>query len=350
MPVQVFDMTTENHQYRRFQFRGENNCDFYDGELTCLSGLNVDMKIEKSVPGQYPIYKLTSRSGLTFRRSWSHIRNDKTNVTVFWFVRHGRIVITQAGKRHFINPHECTITRSSQPLFMELTPDESGCLEVLHIVVPTHKLYPIIGGNAELGKPIPASKGDISVTERMLTLLFESDADMAPDIAEQMAETLLAGLSTTVARYLGEAKPHLSIPQKRVSDIVHFIDQNFSNPDLSQKMVAERYGISLRYLCHLLKKCGYSFSGLVWERRMLAAREWLEEPKMQRYSITEIAYMAGFKSSAHFSRVFKEHHGTAPREYRTTHFARCAQARQNCNASDTGGVDFRNRNTARQWQ
>jgi AraC family transcriptional activator of tynA and feaB len=316
MPVLAFDMTTANHQYRRFEFRGEHNKDYYDGDLECLSGRDVDMKIEKSTPGEYAIYKLTSRSGLTFRRSWAHIRKDKTNVTVFWFVRRGQIAVSHAGIRHVVNPHECMITRSSKAFFMELTPDEGGVLEAMHLVVPSHKLYAVIGENAEVGKPIPASKGDIAVMERMLTLLFEEDADIDPDIAEQMAETLLAGLSKTVARVLGNPVARPSIADKRISDITRYINQNFSNPDLNQKMVADRCGISLRYLCHILKKHDLSFSTLVWERRMATSRDWLQDAKMQHYSISEIAYMAGFKSSAHFSRMFKMRFGVAPREYR----------------------------------
>lgn len=321
MPVLTLDINTANHQVRRYQFRGENNSEYYDGELGFRSSRDIDMKIEKSAPGEYALYKLTSRSAVTFRRGWSHIRKDKTNVTVFWFVRRGQMAISHSGKRHLINPRECTITRSSKAFFMELTPDETGYFEAMHIVVPSYKLLGVLSDNAEAGLPIPASKGDISVTERMLTLLFEEDAEIDPEIAEQMAETLLTGLSKTIARYFGNPIPRPSIADKRISDITRYINQNFSNPDLNQTIVAERCGISLRYLCHILKKQGLSFSNLVWERRITTSRNWLEDQKMQHYSISEIAYMAGFKSSAHFSRMFKMRYGTAPREFRNGHGA-----------------------------
>ena len=332
MPVLAFDMTTANHQSRRFEFRGKNNVDYYDGDLAPLSPGDVDLKIEKSVAGEYSIYKLLSRSGLSFRRSWTHIRNDKTNVTVFWFVRRGRIVISHSGGKHVINPHECTITRSSKAFYMELMPDESGYVEAMHVVVPSYKLYSIISDNAEVGKPIPASRGDIAVTERMLTLLFEEDAEIDPEIAEEMARTLVTGLGKTAAKYLGNPAPGRSIADKRSSDIIRYIHQHFSNPDLNAKMVASSCGISLRYLCHILKKNDLSFSGLVWERRMTTAHDWLQDPKMQHYSISEIAYLAGFKSSAHFSRMFKMRHGVAPREFRNLEVeaAASAAARERC--------------------
>ena len=334
MPVLAFDMTTANHQSRRFEFRGKNNVDFYDGDLKPLSTGEVDMKIEKSVAGEYSIYKLVSRSGLSFRRSWTHIRNDKINVTIFWFVRRGRIAISHAGGRHVIHPHECTITRSCKAFYMELTPDQSGFVEAMHVVVPSHMLYSVISDNADVGKPIPASRGDIAVTERMLTLLFEEDADIDADIAEEMARTLVTGLGRTAARYLGAPVPGRSISDKRSGDIMRYVNQHFSNPDLNAKMVATSCGISLRYLCHILKKKSeLSFSRLVWERRLRATHDWLRDSKMMHYSISEIAYLAGFKSTAHFSRMFKTHYGMAPREFRnlqSSAAASGAEARERC--------------------
>lgn len=319
MPVLAFDMTTANHESRRFEFRGKNKTDYYDGELKALSAHEVDMRIEKSLAGEYSIYKLTSRSGLAFRRTWSHIRNDKTNVTVFWFVRHGRITVSYPGSRYTINPDECAITRSSRPFYMELTPDEGGHLEAIHVVVPSHKLYSIISEGLEVGRPFPTSTGDLFLTERIFTMLFEEDDQIDPGTAEQLVQTLITGLGKTISRISGSVAQRCSIADRRVADITRYINQHFANSDLNAKMVAESCGISLRYLCHILKKSDLSFSTLVWERRMETAHAWLQDERMRHYSICEIAYLVGFKSSAHFSRMFKARHGVAPREFRSLH-------------------------------
>ena len=317
MPVLAFDMNTANHESRRFEFRGKNNADYYDGELKPLSSVEVDMKIEKSLAGEYGIYRLVSRTGLAFRRSWSHIRNDKTNLTIFWFVRRGRMMIAHSGDRYFVNPRECAITRSSKAFYMELTPDEGGELEAMHLVVPTHALYSIIHDHMPMGKALPASKGDLFLAERIFTLLFEEEEQIDdPETAEQLVRALLSGLGRTIERLYGRPAPRSSISDRRIQDITKFINLNFANPDLNAKMVADSCGISLRYLCHILKKHDLSFSNLVWDRRMATAQDWLKDERMQHYSISEIAYLAGFKSSAHFSRMFKMRCGVAPREYR----------------------------------
>lgn len=315
MPVVAFDMTTANHEVRRFEFRGHNNADYYDGDLKPLSA-EVDMKIEKSLAGDYAIYKLTSRSGLAFRRSWSHIRHDKTNLTVFWFVRRGKMTLSHPGGRYVVNPHECAITRSSKAFYMELTADDGGMVEAIHVAVPSHMLYSVIDENTEMGRPFPSSKGDLFLIERIFTMLFEEDEQIDSDIAEQLVKTLLTGLGKTIERISGKPAPRCSISDKRIADIKRFINQNFANSDLNAKLVADSCGISLRYLCHILKKNELSFSNLVWDRRMSTAHDWLRDEKMQHYSISEIAYLTGFKSSAHFSRMFKTRYGMAPREFR----------------------------------
>lgn len=316
MPVLAFDMTTTNHEVRRHEFRGKNNADYYEGELRPLSTREVDMRIEKSGAGEYGIYKLTSRSGLAFRRSWAHIRSDKTNVTVFWFVRRGQVAVSYPGAKHIVSKDECTITRSCRPFYMELIPDDGGVLEVMHVVVPSHQLYAVIPEGVEAGKPFPASKGDLFLAERVFTLLFEEDDQIDPEIAEPLVQTLLTGVGKTITRAAGDTAQRSSIAEKRVGDITRYINQHFANPDLNAKMVADRCGISLRYFCQILKKNDLSFSNLVWERRVEMAHAWLRDPAMKTYLVCEIAYLVGFKSSAHFSRMFKTRFGIAPREYR----------------------------------
>lgn len=319
MPVLAFDMTTANHESRRFEFRGSNQADYYEGELKPLSLHNIDVRIEKSCAGGYTICKELSRSGLAFRRSWGHIRNDKTDLTIFWFMRRGRMSISHASGRHVVNPGECAITRSTRPFYMELTPPEGGGeLEVMHVVAPSHMIYGILSESVHFGHPFPASIGELALTDRILDIVFEKDAEIDQELAEQLVQTLLEGIGRTVTRLSGSPPSRETISDKRVGDITRYIGQNFSNPDMSAKMVADSCGISLRYLCHVLKNNGMSFSSLVWGKRAAATHEWLTNEKMRDYSISELAYRAGFKSSAHFSRMFKSKYGVSPRQFRAT--------------------------------
>ena len=105
---------------------------------------------------------------------------------------------------------------------------------------------------------------------------------------------------------------------QRFEDIEAYVAKNLTDPDLNYIEVAAKCGISARYFCHVLKEHGTSFSELLWSQRLRQARSWLESGEYQDHPIYQIAFMAGFKSAAHFSRMFKEFHGCSPREFRAT--------------------------------
>jgi AraC family transcriptional regulator, positive regulator of tynA and feaB len=54
----------------------------------------------------------------------------------------------------------------------------------------------------------------------------------------------------------------------------------------------------------------------LWGERLPKSREWLVSRSLLHYPIHRIANMAGFKSAAHFSRLFKSTYGTSPKDYR----------------------------------
>jgi transcriptional regulator GlxA family with amidase domain len=69
-----------------------------------------------------------------------------------------------------------------------------------------------------------------------------------------------------------------------------------------------------------LKANNTSFSELLWSQRLPKAREWLVADSFERYPIHKIATMAGFKSAAHFSRMFKSAYKVSPKEYRAKEY------------------------------
>ncbi|MNI67298.1 Transcriptional activator NphR [compost metagenome] len=107
-----------------------------------------------------------------------------------------------------------------------------------------------------------------------------------------------------------------SISEKRMAEVEYLISLNLSNPDFSLTAAALACKISPRYLCHVLRENGTTFSELLWSKRLEKSREWLLILDKRHYSISEIALSTGFKSAAHFSRMFREHYGGAPSEFR----------------------------------
>ena len=139
------------------------------------------------------------------------------------------------------------------------------------------------------------------------------EARLSPAGGYRWMETLI-GIAVRASEEAAPARQTIS--DRRLQDVLRFIEVHLSDPQLSTAMVAKGCGISPRYLSFLLRLKGTSFSELVWEQRLEKAKDWLSSSDPREISISEIAYGVGFKSPAHFSRMFKRVFKVNPREFR----------------------------------
>jgi AraC-like DNA-binding protein len=83
--------------------------------------------------------------------------------------------------------------------------------------------------------------------------------------------------------------------------------------DANMSVVARRLNISERTLARKLAKAGVGFSALRTRLRQELAQRYLKEPEL---SISEIAWLLGFRDVGAFSHAFKRWTGRAPRQVR----------------------------------
>jgi len=103
---------------------------------------------------------------------------------------------------------------------------------------------------------------------------------------------------------------NVSSSVQQAMDIIH---QNLSS-QISVPMLAEDIGISPNRLSSIFhRETGNTITEYVTSQRLLLAADLLV---MTTLSIQEITNQAGFSSSAYFSKVFREHYGVSPTEYR----------------------------------
>jgi pentatricopeptide repeat protein len=97
--------------------------------------------------------------------------------------------------------------------------------------------------------------------------------------------------------------------------IIHqIIEDNLDNEHFSVEDLAKKAGLS-RSMLHrkLIKLTGKSASDLITERRLLMAKELLENNVA---TASEIAYRVGFNSPSYFNKVFKKHFNVSPGDVR----------------------------------
>ncbi len=100
----------------------------------------------------------------------------------------------------------------------------------------------------------------------------------------------------------------------KVLQVKWIVREQFSNPSLNVKNIAERLQCSPDYLSHLFHtETGEKLIHYIQRVRIQSAVMALESTPLY---ISEIAYASGFSDPAYFARVFKKHRGESPAEFR----------------------------------
>jgi AraC-like DNA-binding protein len=92
------------------------------------------------------------------------------------------------------------------------------------------------------------------------------------------------------------------------------VREQFANPDLGVQHIAEQLGCSPDYLSHLFhSETKERMTRYIQRIRVEGSILALETATL---TIAEIAYASGFADPAYFARVFKQHKGMTPQDYR----------------------------------
>ncbi|MCL2832587.1 MAG: AraC family transcriptional regulator [Treponema sp.] len=111
-------------------------------------------------------------------------------------------------------------------------------------------------------------------------------------------------------------QPFMSIQKAQIfrNNVINYVEEQFSNPQLSQISVADHFGISIYSLSRLFNKdIGIGFAEFITAKRMEAARTLLLTSDKD---IAEIAKIVGLVNTNYFSRLFKTYFGVIPSRYR----------------------------------
>jgi AraC-like DNA-binding protein len=295
----------------------ENARKFYDGETTlCGEELNLHFELKMAPCAPYPTGMVSSLAQYTFRRTWNHIRANKENLVVLRYVKVGSLSITQGGSSCELGPGDFSFTRSNVPFHYTSKPAAQQPAEWYFILFPLDSVHRHFTNGAPMCMRLSTSTSRSLVMPQLLALLCEEGESIDRAVSDNLVLALLKTAADAAEEQGVQVGPRQSIGEKRLEGIIAYIDMHLANPDLSLSTVAQACQISQRYLCHLLKEHGTAFSDLLWTSRLAKSRDWIATLDKRRYTIMEIAMMAGFKSAAHFSRMFREHFGCSPREFR----------------------------------
>jgi AraC-like DNA-binding protein len=135
---------------------------------------------------------------------------------------------------------------------------------------------------------------------------------LSDGVGPAVSESVLGLLGSTLAeqhRVGGEPVPLPAVLNLRVRQ---YVQAHLCDPDLSIPRIAEVLRCSTRYLHKVFEAADTSLERLIWTARLERCHAALIHKANAGRTVAEIAYDWGFKSSAHFSRLFKNHYGITP--------------------------------------
>jgi AraC-like DNA-binding protein len=134
-----------------------------------------------------------------------------------------------------------------------------------------------------------------------------------PDaVGRAVSESVMGLLGSTLAeslRRIGEPMPLPSMLKMRVGQ---YLQMHLSDPDLSIQRIADALRCSKRYLHRVFEDDAVSLERQIWHQRLERCHSALTHEANANRSAAEIGFAWGFRSSAHFSRLFKQHYGITP--------------------------------------
>lgn len=102
----------------------------------------------------------------------------------------------------------------------------------------------------------------------------------------------------------------------RLSAMKKDILDNLEKAGLSVSAIAERQGVSPRYVQMLFESEGTTFSEFVVAQRLARAHRMLSDPRYDARMISAIALMVGFGDLSYFNRRFRRRFGASPSDVR----------------------------------
>lgn len=138
---------------------------------------------------------------------------------------------------------------------------------------------------------------------------------MSPSASCRAGDLVLEMVRLSLLEWVGEraASNRVEVFKRRIREC---ISRHLRDPNLSIGAIAAALNCSKRHLHNAFADEDLTIAHYILRARIEACMRDLSSPAYAKRTITEIALSWGFNSTAHFSRVFHEHVGASPSDFR----------------------------------
>jgi AraC-like DNA-binding protein len=247
-------------------------------------------------------------------RSKAHIDDDGIDDVLLMFQLAGEVYVGQNEQEFVVRQGDLAVLRADRPYRVAY---QQPCRR-LFMCVPKREFLPRVGSDLALPAFRQLHKTPLG---RIVSSLMMSVATDANHLDDRDGQTIAESVLDMLARLMRHGARRAMIAPggdaARVTDkAFDFMEKHFADPELTPAQIADAIGISVRYLHTVVSATGTTVGKWLWERRLLACYEALQNPLIADTTITEIAFKFGFSDAAHFSRAFKSRFGLTPSDVR----------------------------------
>jgi AraC-like DNA-binding protein len=137
-------------------------------------------------------------------------------------------------------------------------------------------------------------------------LAFSDFSDVARDRANTGVRTADGIISTDAGGLRGA----------RIASVLAQIGESFADQQFSTRVVAQKLGLSVRYVQDLLQGSGMSITDRIMALRLEKARTLLTEDRQCALRISDVAAACGFNELSYFHRSFRRRFSASPAKFR----------------------------------
>ena len=234
----------------------------------------------------------------------------------------GQLLVCQEGHEALLDEGDLVLSDSALPYSLSYG---NTCSTLVLIVAADEMRKHLPTPEEVVGVKLSGASGLPRTTSLMLRSVWEqAETGFPPELGSRIADSLLDVFATSWIATKGMVVPETAIVAARRVQIKRHIETNLRNPELNVRSVAAAFTISPRYLHVLFANEQETVSSYILRRRLEECGRQLADVLWQRRTITEIAFGWGFNNATHFARVFRNHYGTSPRDYRNSRVCRAA--------------------------
>lgn len=166
-----------------------------------------------------------------------------------------------------------------------------------------------------MGRLVGGASGISRVALETMRSVFQELPLMTPEAARGAGALVTDLVRLSLLELAGRASA--ATQQEALKDRIRaFIGQHLRDPGLSLDRIALALNCSKRHLHNAFADEEDTLGQYILRQRLQACMRELKNPLHLQRTITDIAFFWGFNNGAHFSRVFREHAGLSPSEFR----------------------------------